>query len=106
MATNQQKLDALFDFIQPVSRAGDKFSDKNGKVALRQEIADAKSYGMQNAQAIASLAGAVAGLTKAVQQLAATPASPVDLSQVTAAAQVGANKALENLRVVSTAPTE
>ena len=51
--------------------------------------------------ALATIQGQNDGLREAVRQLAAKPGQPIDLAQVEAASERGAEKALANLRVVS-----
>lgn len=51
--------------------------------------------------ALASIQGQNAGLTEAIRQFAAKPGQPIDLAQVEAASERGAEKALANLRIVS-----
>ncbi|QSZ47239.1 M23 family metallopeptidase [Arthrobacter sp. D5-1] len=51
--------------------------------------------------ALATIQGQNDGLREAVRQLAEKPGQPIDLAQVEAAAESGAEKALANLRIVS-----
>lgn len=69
-------------------RTRDVVRSSTGKpVEMIQEIADAKTIGLQ-------LVGQVAGLSEALKQLAANPGQAVDLAAVQAAAKAGAEEAL------------
>jgi hypothetical protein len=87
----------LRQFIADGTRAAQKAADQTGPINVdggQEGIRDFIAKGTRAAQASTAK---LAGLEAALKAVVAAAGSPVDLAAVTAAAQVGAEKALANL---------
>jgi hypothetical protein len=101
ISTDSGKVD-LRQFIADGTRAAQKAADQTGPINVdggQEGIRDFIAKGTRAAQASAAK---LAGLEAALKAVVAAAGSPVDLAAVTAAAEVGANKALSNLTATFT----